>query len=238
MKHLLFILTLGFIALICVSSTAQAQDALSPQNYKKFKPVYNPQAAKDITSNILPILKNEVLKSTPNGTISNEIIEKIYDQCLSKVPPHFTPDAHQYYCSCTAAGTSAAIKTDELKELQSKKNWKLGNKTFEKYVHEVVMPCIDIPIDDMEYMSCILNRSHDWRVDRIPQYCKCISHAAKNHVIEMGETEMMVEWGNPLKNYMSPLDALWYSDTYNRYKRQYSEQCLGSYMTKDPLGRN
>ncbi len=237
MKHMFFTL-LSCILLICVTfSVAHAQSELSPQNYKNSKPVFNPQAARNVASNIMPILPNDVLEAAPLDRISKSTVNKIYDQCISKVPPRFTPDAHQYYCTCSAAATEATIKMSELKELQNRKNWKLGNKPFEKYVHEVVMPCIDMPVDDMEYVSCVSYRGNDWRVSRVPQYCQCVSKLMKKHVIEMGESEMMIEWGDQTKFYLSPLDALWNSGTYNRYKKQYSEQCLGSYMKKDYLGR-
>lgn len=233
-------LAAGFlmIALVFFTAHAHAQDAsLSPQNFKKFKPVYDPQAAKKVASNLLPILPGETFPDSAGDQIPLETVNKISDKCLSKVPPRFTPDAHQYYCACTAAATQATMKQSELRDLQKFENWQVGNKTFEKYVHEVVSPCLDMPVDDMEYMSCILNRSNDWRIDNIPMYCKCISRAMREHVAKIGESEMMIEWGDRGKSYDSPLSALWFSDSYNQHKRQSGRQCVGSYMKKDPLGR-
>lgn len=236
MIHLARFLIPVLALIFCAPAFAQ-DSSISPQNYKKFKPVYDPQAAKNVASNILPILPDEALPDTALDRIPQELVTKISDRCLSKVPPRFTPDAHQYYCACTAAATQAMIKMSELRELQKIENWKLGNPVFEKYVHEVVAPCIDMPVDDMEYMSCVLNRETDWRIDSIPLYCKCVSRAVKEHVTKYGEGEMMIEWGNPNKRFDSPLSALWHSDTYNYYKQKYSGQCIGGHMKKDPLGR-
>lgn len=186
-------------------------------------------------SNVMPVLPQNDLTDTPEDKIPNSTVEKIYDRCLSKVPPRFTPDAHQYYCACTSAATAATMKMSELKEMQSKKNWKLGNATFEKYVGDVVTPCMDIPVDDMEYMSCILYRGNDWRIDRIPQYCKCVSVGIREHVKKFGESELMIEWGDSSKRYDSPLEALWNSQEYNTKKNKIRETCIGSYMRYDPF---
>jgi len=185
-------------------------------------------------SNLMPVLPSEDLVESPDNKISNDIANKIYDRCLSKVPPRFTPDAHQYYCGCASTATQATIKMKELRELQSQKNWKLGNKTFEKYIHNVVAQCIDMPVEDMEYMNCILYRGTDWRIDRIPQYCKCVSNGARKYVKDFGEADLMIEWGDTKRTYESPLDALWYSRGYNNKKREVSENCIGNYMRYDP----
>lgn len=232
-KWLVILLTL---ALFTVSAPAWAQDP-NLSNLRTTKPLFNPQAGKYLTSNILPILKDEVLVDSPGNKIPDETVEKIYDQCKSRMPSKFTPDSLEYYCSCSAAATSASMSMSELKELQKRENWKLGNAAFEKYVHNVVMECIDVPVDDMEYMSCILNRGNDWRVERIPLYCKCLSSSLKNYALKNAEAEMMLEWGSPGKRYSSPLEALFNSSTYNYNKNEFSKNCIGHYKDKDPLGR-
>ncbi|HNQ92303.1 MAG TPA: hypothetical protein PKI93_05160 [Alphaproteobacteria bacterium] len=186
-------------------------------------------------SNVMPVLPKSDLTDTPEDKIPNEIGDKLYDRCLSKVPPHFTPDAHYNYCACTSAATVATMKMSELRGIQSQKSWKLGNKAFEKYVGEVVAPCLDMPVEDMEFMSCILYRGNDWRINRIPQYCKCVSVGVREHVKKFGESELMIEWGTPNKNYDSPLEALWNSPEYNRNKNDVRERCIGYYMRYDPF---
>ncbi|MDY0028756.1 MAG: hypothetical protein RBR86_02310 [Pseudobdellovibrionaceae bacterium] len=232
-KWLAILLTL---AMFTVSASAWAQDP-NLSNLRTSKPLFNAQAGKYLTSNILPILKDETLTSTPGNKIPDATVEKIYDQCKSKVPSKFTTDSLEYYCSCSAAATSAAMSMSELQELQKRENWKLGNAAFEKYVHEVVMQCIDVPIDDMEYMSCIMNRGNDWRVERIPLYCKCLSKSLKEYALKNGEAEMMLEWGTPGKRYASPIDALYNSTTYQYNKNEFSNNCISHYKDKDPLGR-
>lgn len=199
------------------------------------KPVYDPNAARFSDSNIDPILPDLPMTPAPKDVIPNEVATKIYDRCLSKVPPRFTPDGHQYFCTCTAAAIQGNLKMSELQEIQSKRNWKLGNKAFEKYIHTSVIPCLDMPVNDMEYMNCILYRGTDIRVSRVPLYCQCVSTAMSNHFAQFGEIEMMTEWGDTSKKYDSPLTALWESGEYNRNKDLISERCLASYLSDYPF---
>ena len=124
-----------------------------PATQSYAKPVYDPNAARFTNSNIDPILPNTPLNDTPRDVIPNDIATKIYDQCLSKVPPRFTPDGHQYFCTCTAAAIQGNLRLSELREIQNKRNWKLGNKAFEKYIHTSVIPCLDMPVNDIAYLS-------------------------------------------------------------------------------------
>ena len=199
------------------------------------KPVYDPNAARFSNSNIDPILPDVPLNDTPKDVIPNEIATKLYDRCLSKMPPRFTPDGLQYFCTCTAAAIQGNLRMSELREIQNKRNWKLGNKAFEKYIHTSVIPCLDMPVNDMEYMDCVLYRGMDIRVSRVPLYCRCVSAAMSDHFTQFGETEMMTEWGDPGKRYDSPLTALWESESYNRNKDLIGEKCLASYLSDYPF---
>ena len=225
--------TLCILLTTLMISTAWAQSSTSGRS----GPLYDMNAAKNIASNIMPVLPDETFTAAPGNTIPPETMEKIYDTCTSKMPRHFTPESLRYYCACSAAATSANISMSELIEMQDRRNWKLGNKTFEKYVHEVMAQCIDVPVDDKEYMACVTNRSTDWRVERVPLYCKCVSKGMKNYASKFGEIDMMMEWGNTSKWYLSPLEALYYNNNYVSKKNEYAKNCIGHYRSKDPLGR-
>lgn len=198
------------------------------------KPIYDPNAARYIDTNIDPILPGVDLTDTVKDVIPNDVATKIYDRCLSKMPPRFTPDGLQYYCACTSAAVQGNLRMSELRTLQNKANWKLGNQAFEKYIHTSVIPCLDMPVNDMEYMACILYRGMDIRVSRVPLYCQCVSTAMSNHFQQFGEIEMMTEWGNSIKRYDTPLAALWESESYNENKDFINEQCLATYLSDRP----
>ncbi len=200
--------------------------------------VFDLSKRKQVASTIMPVLPPEQLIAGIQGTISRETANHLSDRCLSRIPNRFTSEALQYYCACTSAATMGTMKMSELYELQDKKSWKVGNKSFEKYITNVVSPCIDVPIEDMEYESCILYRGNDWRVKNFPQYCQCVSRAVRGHVKELGTSEIMTEWGRPGVVYDTPLDALWENPTYNQYKNQFRTQCIGNSMAKSPYDTN
>lgn len=219
----------AIIAVLVVTALPSSAKAMS---------LYDPSKRKKIASTLMPVLPPDQLIAGIQGTVSKETANFLSDRCLSKIPNRFTSEALQYYCACTAAATIGTMKMSELYELQDSRNWKVGNKPFEKYVTEVVTPCLDVPVEDMEYESCILYRGNDWRVNNFPQYCKCVSKAVRGHVKEWGTSEIMMEWGKPGVVYDTPLDALWENSTYNQYKNQFRTQCVGSSMVKNPYNTN
>jgi hypothetical protein len=217
MKHR-HLLTLMLIAVVAIPISGWAQALFDPS-----KTVYD-------ASRLFPIVAPTDIVGADTDPVSKDVVNKIYDRCLSRVPPRFTPDAHNYYCACAAAATHATITNEDLKQLQSEKNRKLGNKSFEKYVHEVMKPCMDIPVGDTEYMYCVMNRHNDWRIKFPLPFCQCVSKGVQSHFEESGEEDMMVSWGNTGAGYRDPIDALWYNHTFNRARESSKDKCVGSYM--------
>jgi hypothetical protein len=105
----------------------------------------------------------------------------------------------------------------------------VGNKVFEKYVHNVVKPCMNEPIEDIEYMYCIMYRGNDWRIKLPIPYCKCSSRGVRKDFEAGGEANMMIAWGGAIK-YQDPIDALWGSELFQASRTKNRDVCAGTYM--------
>jgi hypothetical protein len=182
-------------------------------------------------SRLLPILSETDIIGAPDDAITLETIKKIDDRCLSKVPDRFPPIAHRTYCACSTAATQGSITVGNLREIQKDSNRVLGNKAFEKYVTNVMQPCMVNIIEDIEYMFCIMSRENDWRI-RLPiPYCKCTSRNIKKHFEIYGLEQMMIAWGRPKKlPDASPIDALWDNSEFLRSREIEKDKCVGAYM--------
>ncbi len=160
------------------------------------------------------------------GPISIELANQVYENCLFHIPSRFTPDAREYYCSCNAAALRGNFKMDEYRTLQRQSNRKPGNKTFDKYIHTAVAPCLDMPVEQIEYLACLLDMSNDVRVGYIPGFCGCVSSKMKTHVKKLGEAEIMEKLASDLTSFKDPVDALWNNTAYLRTKYSSRNECL------------
>lgn len=181
-------------------------------------------------SRLFPIVPEAEIIGTPNGAIGDDVIAKIYDRCMSRLPSRFTPEAHEYYCACSSAATQGTMTITDLKTLQKDTNRKVGNKAFEKYVHNVMKPCLEMPVEESEYMYCVMYRKNDWRIRYPLPYCKCVSRGVREHFEIYGEPEMMMSWGNTLKKYNDPVDSLWDNEAFQKGRTASKKGCIGSYM--------
>lgn len=215
-KHLL---SLMLVILITIPMSGWGQALFDIQSIK-----YEP-------SRLFPILSSTDIVGAPDDPISKDAIKKINDRCRSRVPARFPPQALDAYCTCAAASTLGTVTVGDLRELQKESNRKLGNATFEKYVKNVMKPCMEAPVEDIEYVFCITSRKNDWRIKYPVPFCKCVSRGVAEHFKKNGLEEMMIGWGDPKKNGdADPTDTLWDNDTFLNSRRVEKEQCVGSYM--------
>lgn len=182
-------------------------------------------------SRFFPILSDAEIVGTPDSPIPRETIQKITDRCKSRIPPRFSPDALNSYCACASASTLGTLTVGELRDLQKETNRKLGNPVFEKYVENVMKPCMEIPIEDIEYLFCISSRKNDWRIKYPIPFCRCVSTGIRDHFKETGLEDMMIAWGKVKKeNGSDPTESIWDNDTFLRARGIKKEECVGSYM--------
>ncbi len=214
-----YILSLMTIILVSIPLSGWGQ-ALFDVNKVKYDP-----------SKLFPILSASDIVGAPDDAIPLAAIKAINDRCMSRVPSRFTPSAHENYCTCSAAATQGTITVGELRDLQKETNRVLGNKTFEKYVTNVVKPCMEIPIQQIEYMFCISSTQNDWRI-RLPiPYCKCVSRGVQKNFEKHGLENMMIGWGTGQKmGDQDPIDTLWENNVFLKSRSQIKDKCVGSYM--------
>lgn len=193
--------------------------------------LFDIQSIKTEPSRFFPILSATDIVGAPDDPISLDAIKKITDRCKSRIPARFLPSALNDYCACSAAATRGTVTVGELRELQKATNRKLGNATFEKYVKNVMKPCMEMPIEDIEYVMCIGSRETDWRIRYPVPYCKCTSLGIKTHFKKFGLEEMMVSWGAPnQQGDEDPTTTLWDNGSFLKARNAEKSQCVSRYM--------
>ena len=198
--------------------------------------LFDLQSIKSDPSTLFPILSSTDIVGAPDDSLPLITIKKIEDRCTSKVMGRFPVQAQRDYCACSAAYTLGTVTVGELRELQKESNRKLGNATFEKYVKNVMKPCMELPIADIEYLSCLTSRKNDWRIKYPLPYCKCVSGGISKHFQKFGLEEMMISWGTPKKESdADPTTTLWDNGTFLNARRNAKDQCVSRYMDPDFL---
>lgn len=162
-----------------------------------------------------------------NTPITNAQLQKYFDDCVYKIPPRFTPDAREYYCGCTMTNIKAQKFTQsDLDTLKNKKNWIAANPTFERFASKVMAPCLDQPVKQIEYLSCLLSSETDYNMHSPPQFCSCYSTKMKKHASKFAAPEMLLQLGSKNNFYRDPLDALWANRDYVRATLTAREDCI------------
>lgn len=154
-------------------------------------------------------------------------LSRYFSDCKYNIPRRFTPDAREFFCGCTATKLKEEkFLPSELKAMQSAKNFVITNKTFEKYASRVVAPCLDMPTEQIEYLSCLLDSSVDSRISYIPGYCTCVARKMKSYVRKNAAADILIGLG--IKNfvYSEPVEVLWNNVNYLRKLRQSRKECI------------
>jgi hypothetical protein len=162
----------------------------------------------DTAPRTLPLVSEADLVGEASYPIPVATMSKVYDRCLSRPPKRFTPDAHDSYCTCAAAALHGSLTLGELTELQKEKNRRIGNPAYEKFVTLVVSPCMVEPIEEIEYLYCMVDKANDIRIRHFPTYCSCVGKEMRKHLQDSGDVEAMLELGNKSgKRERDPTDA-------------------------------
>ncbi len=163
-----------------------------------------------------------------NDTIPSKLINDMYDNCKFKIPERFTPKAREYYCACNAAAVQGNFLMKEFKELQRPSARVPSNKTYEKYITTAVAPCLDMPVEQIEYLECLLDTTIDIRVRHIPPYCKCVAQKARKHAEQHADAEIMTRLIQYPTGFSDPVNALWDNARYIGAKVQAQNSCMTS----------
>ncbi len=166
------------------------------------------------------------ITTTTSVAVSAAEAETYREACLAKIPRRFTPEAHETYCTCTAASIRAHITKTEFDLIQDPKNQKPGILAFEKYVTNVVMPCMEFPVQDIVYLECVLNRNNDPRLKNIPKYCQCMGSRVSEHVKKFGDIDAMLMLGSRFEIVKDPAQAMIRSTTFVQQKNSAALKCL------------
>lgn len=172
--------------------------------------------------------KLQALDAGDNDPIPSKIINDMFASCKYNIPERFTPKAREHYCACNAAAVQGNFVMKEYKELQTASGRKPTNKLYEKYITTAVAPCLDVPVEQIEYLDCVLDTMIDIRVRSIPPYCKCVALKAKAHVVQFGDAEIMTRLIQYPKGFKDPVNALWDNSKYLRAKVQAKNDCIVS----------
>lgn len=181
------------------------------------------------------VLKTPPVVSTvpivPGQTVSPETVsakdaDAYREGCLAKIPRRFTPQAHEAYCTCSAAAIQAFMTVNEYNTIRDPKNQKPGNAAFEKYVSAVIKPCMEFPAQDVVYLECVLDRANDKRISNIPQFCQCMASKASQHVVKNGDVDAMLLLGSKFDSIDDPVQAMLRSSNFIQVKQNAKTQCM------------
>lgn len=202
------------LALLCLvlasGASALAQDAPAP--------------TKGMLEKAPPLVEKKDMMSAATAAA-------LFKQCRGFYPRRFTPSALDSYCECSGTATQAVMTSDEHASLQQEKNRVITNPVFQKYVTYVIAPCMDKPTQDIEYLSCALDRFADARINNLPRYCQCVGREMRNHVLQFGDVDILISMQTN-KRVTDPFEALWMSSRYMEQTQVARDKCVMSYMKK------
>ena len=157
--------------------------------------------------------------------VSVEEASDYLKSCRNNFPRHFTPRAHDNYCSCSAATIRGTMTKEEFKRVKSGKEFKAGDKAYEKYIKEVVTPCMTIAIPDIAHVACLEDRSHNPYITSMLRYCECVSDIMALHVEKHGAASIIINMSANPKVYNNPIYALLDTSQYLRAKYDAQRKC-------------
>ena len=175
-------------------------------------------------------LENELSIVDDDAPVSAKTAAAYLDRCLARVPRRFTPSAHEEYCVCTGALMRQNITNADLEALNANGAKKPGNPAFEKFVNDVMMPCMEGPIVDIAYVECIEDRSNSPLIYHIPKYCQCVGTSLVPFVKQAGVSTAMVNMARHPDEFREPIDALLRSTPFIQQKNQAYTACKRRYM--------
>ena len=166
------------------------------------------------------------VESDENGPIPNKVANDYYESCLYHIPSRFTPQAREHYCACHSAAVQGNFLMKDFTALQRQANRKVGNPVFDKYVLNTVVPCLDTPVRQIEYLACLVDYSVDIRVRHVPTYCNCVALKMQKHAVQFADVEIMTQYGRYSSNYKDPVQALWNNPKYIQAKTSARRDCI------------
>jgi hypothetical protein len=149
------------------------------------------------------------------------------DDCNYHIPPRFTPDAREYYCACTMKKLDEHRFTQShLNQLKNSKSWVASNPLFESFASNVMAPCLDFPTKQIEYLSCLLDSSNDYRIGKIQPYCNCTTKKIVNYVKKNAAPDILLSLGRKNTLYRDPIEAMWNNINYIKAADRARDECI------------
>ncbi len=155
-----------------------------------------------------------VEESTPE-IVSIDRANLYLQKCLNTFPEKFTPKAHKRFCHCSAANVRLNITNSELNSLERKLITEAGNEVFEKYIQQVISPCMEIAVEDIAYVGCLEERGHSPYIINILDYCRCTGQQMAKFVKYKGASSIIINMTNNPQFYKDPLKTLLTTNQYN-----------------------
>jgi len=166
-----------------------------------------------------------------SSPIPKEAIVGFYNKCMAKMPKRFMPGSLELYCGCASAALQGELTSAEFEEIKIEKNQKIRNRAYEKYVTKVVAPCMATPTQDIEYYSCVLDRTLDVGISSIPRYCQCVGYEMSKKIQSEGDSYIVQGMGQH-EWIKDPIESLWQSNEYKATKADIRKDCIRFYWKK------
>lgn len=165
-----------------------------------------------------------------SDAVTVETANAYLEQCLGNFPRNFTPKAHKDFCNCSAANVRANMTNTDLEELNKEDAQKAGNISYEKFIVQVISPCMAVAVDHIGYFSCIEDRSHNPYIDNIRPYCQCAGLEVKKFVRSKGAPAIIINMTKNPQFFNDPVQTLLTS-------REYKSALNTAYHTCKPIGK-
>lgn len=162
-------------------------------------------------------------KVSPTGS------KRYYQKCKNHLPFGFTPSTRDDFCTCASINITKVLTNGEVEAVEGpiKRQDRYYENALIKYVEGVVIPCIETPIRDLSYVSCLEERAHDHRIRNFPAYCSCAGDVAARMVIDRGSNDMINHYISMERNPdFSPVESFMNSPNYRHYIMTSMRTCI------------
>jgi hypothetical protein len=164
-----------------------------------------------------------------NALVSSAAAKEYYKKCTGHLPIGFTPSARNEFCTCSSISVTQVLTHGELEAVQGdlKRNDAYYNTALIKYVEGVVTPCLETPIRNLSYITCLEERAHDNRIRNFPAYCSCAGDVSAKMLQARGSKDIIGHYTTFEKDPdVRPVESFMSSPAYRNYVSTGMRACI------------
>jgi hypothetical protein len=164
-----------------------------------------------------------------NALVSSAAAKEYYKKCSNHLPVGFTPSARNEFCTCSSLSVTQVLTNGELEAVQGdlKRKDAYYNTALIKYVEGVVVPCLEVPVRNLSYITCLEERAHDNRIRSFPAYCSCAGDISAKMMQSRGPKDIVGHYTTFEKDPdVRPVESFMNSPAYRHYVSTGMRACI------------